>query len=112
MRENTTSDRKIVRTAPVEVSPISSLPPGLDEGNYRIFGVDDENSGSVELLDSGEIIDERTAGTGLATPTNISIKSQTFRTAPDGTTVVDVVVSVGEVADATNYELRVAATNA
>lgn len=104
MADKTISDKNVVRTAPVEVSPVSTLPPGLDEGQYRIsLGVEETE---LEFLDSPSA--EYEAGTGnlLDTPTDISIKSQTLRFAPDGSIVVDVVVSVGEVKGATNYELR------
>lgn len=108
MAEKTTSDKRIVRTSPVEVSVLSTLPPGLDEGNYRIADGDEENAEELILLDSPPA--EYAPGTGnlLDTPTEISIKSQTFRFAPDGSLVVDVVVSIGEVKGATNYELRTA----
>ncbi len=106
MADKTTSDKRIVRTAPVEVSVLSTLPPGLDEGKYRIAVEDDSNEEEVILLEVPPgAWDEGTTNL-LDPPTEISIKSQTFRFAPDGSMVVDVVVSVGEVKGATNYELR------
>lgn len=106
MLDKTVSNKRVVKTAPVEVSPLSTLPPGLDEGQYRVSVGDDETVDGGILLDAPPA--EYAPGTGnlLDTPTDISIKSQTLRFAPDGSLVVDVVVSIGEVKGATNYELR------
>lgn len=106
MADRTVSDKRVVKTSPVEISPISALPPGLDEGRYRTAMDDDATIDAPIFLDSPAA--EYAPGTGnlLDTPTDISIKSQTLRFAPDGTLVVDVVVSIGEVKGATNYELR------
>lgn len=54
--------------------------------------------------DEGGVVD--TPGT-LQTPQTISVVSQTVRITADGTTVVDVVLAVEDIAGATNYEVRV-----
>lgn len=110
MADKTTSDKRIVKTAPVEVSVLSTLPPGLDEGRYRIAGEEDLNESGIRLDSPPATYDDPPVydGNRLPTPTEISIKSQTFRFAPDGSVVVDVVVTVGEVKGATRYELRTA----
>lgn len=106
MANKSVSDKRVVKTAPVEVSVISTLPPGLDEGQYRTYLDDDNGADDPVFLDAPPAEYGPGEGNLLDTPTEISIKSQTLRFAPDGSLVVDVVVSVSEVKGATNYELR------
>lgn len=119
--ENT--DKKIIKTSEFEVSPFSTLPPGLDEGKYTGSKAEVENSAELEDFD---ILDENSSNVqesiyvedageegvanpvfALATPANITIKSQTVRTAADGKAVVDVVISVPNVKGAADYDVRI-----
>ena len=82
---------------------VSSLPDGaggIADMNTDIDIQDDTLSDDNSLLDDDINDDE------LATPGTYVIISQTVRTAPDGTQVVDVVIDVEEVEGAEKYEVR------
>jgi len=104
MADKTISSKSVVKTAPVEVTPLSTLPPGLDEGQYVLID-GTESEVLVTELDMPPIVEA--GGTTLDTPENVFIKSQTLRFFPDGTFVVDVVVSFDEVKGAEDYDVRI-----
>jgi hypothetical protein len=59
------------------------------------------------LNDDDSLLDEDSDDEELAVPGTYVIVSQTVRTAPDGTQVVDVVIDVEEVDGAEKYEVRI-----
>lgn len=59
------------------------------------------------LADDDSQLDEDSEHDELDVPGYLSVVSQTIRTGPDGNMVVDVVIDVGEVPGAVNYEVRV-----
>lgn len=59
------------------------------------------------LSDDDSEINEDESGDVLDPPGTFEIISQTVRTAPDGTQVVDVVIDVEEVEGATDYQVHV-----
>lgn len=63
---------------------------------------DDEVSGEYEY----DFSEEDEVDDGLLTVSAMNVISQTFRTAPDGTQVVDVVIEVSDIDGATKYEVR------
>lgn len=67
----------------------------------------DINIQDETLDDEDSQIDEDEAGDILDVPGTYVIVSQTVRTAPDGTQVVDVVIDVEEVEGAEKYEVRI-----
>lgn len=77
--------------------PDDEVPPDLFNSEEWDEGLDDEDS----EIDDDQIDEE------LDVPGSFEIISQTIRTAPDGTQVVDVVVDVEEVEGAVNYEVRI-----
>lgn len=93
------SDRKIVQTR------------DRGEGEYRILPIEvidfDETSGRTvvdvpeEEETSGEEEDE------IGTVRNIQIESQTVKIQPDGSAVIDVVVSFDTASGADEHELRI-----
>jgi len=117
VNNKTTSDKKIVKTSPIEVSPVSTLPPGLDEGKYR--GADlleTGEGGEVEVSGSGE--DENDLppevkipiepGSNLDYPKNIFLKEQRFWFGDAGIPFVDATIGADNVKGATGYEVRFA----
>lgn len=103
MADKTISGKSVVKTAPVEVSPISTLPPGLDEGKY-VVNDGTESEVLYTELDMPPVVE--TGGTTLDVPQNVFIKSQTLRFNPDGSITVDVVVGFDEVKGALDYDVR------
>lgn len=104
------TDKKVVKTSPVEVSPISTLPQSLDEGQYvpgeRI------NAGDTEAFEfatpaTSDVIGDNPDRTYLPAPRILGIKSQRIRHV-DGVPVVDVVLDVEDVDGATHYQVRTA----
>jgi|SRR6478609_20028 len=59
------------------------------------------------LNDDDSLLDEDSDDTELEVPGTYVILSQTVRTAPDGTQVVDVVIDVEEIEGAEKYEVRI-----
>lgn len=111
MIDKTTSDKNVVKTAPVEVSPLSTLPPGLDEGRYRVANSDGTGEGGGPDFINLDLNPNTGTTHLLDTPESVFIKSQTLRYGPDGKLVTDVVVTVADVKGATNYEIRTALVN-
>lgn len=62
---------------------------------------------SETLDDDDSAIDEDESGDGLDVPGTFEIISQTVRTAPDGSQVIDIVIDVEEVENAVKYEVRI-----
>lgn len=76
-----------------------------DQDNNELFG-DEDVEGELleedyEQSDESDEVDD-----GVGVPQNMTIVSQTFRTAPDGRQVVDVVIEVDNIDDAVRYEVR------
>ena len=59
------------------------------------------------LIDEESELDEEFVGDELDVPGTFEIVSQTVRTGPDGSQVVDIVIDVEEVEGAVKYEVRV-----
>lgn len=59
------------------------------------------------LIDEESELNEEEVGDELAVPGTFEIISQTVRTAPDGSQVVDIVIDVEEVEGAVKYEVRI-----
>lgn len=59
------------------------------------------------LIDEESELDEEEVGDELGVPGTFEVISQTLRTAPDGTQVVDVVVDVEDIEGAVKYEVRI-----
>lgn len=59
------------------------------------------------LIDEDSELDEEYVGDELDVPGTFEIVSQTVRTGPDGSQVVDIVIDVEEVEGAVKYEVRV-----
>lgn len=69
----------------------------------------DLGSGTDGSTESGDIVDSPNQPPSLpATPALISIKSQTVKIKPDGTSTVDVVLEVEDIVGVTDYEVRIA----
>lgn len=93
------SDRQIVNTETLEDFPIQrALPSGIG-GSYR------------DVLREIEEVDEIGGGgdgeNDLPPPNDIKVKSQTIRFTPEGTQVIDVVLTWEEIPGATNYEVKI-----
>lgn len=122
-------DKDVIKTRPITVSPLFTLPKDLDEGSVRRADLVDDDGNNIydaDFLDAGgdpnESPTETTPkgpdnrGHGVVDPrpvtapvgTAITIKSQTIRQKEDGTTVVDVVFEFADVKGATGYEVRLA----
>lgn len=59
------------------------------------------------LIDEDSELDEEEVGDELDVPGTFEIISQTVRTGPDGSQVVDIVIDVEEVEGAVKYEVRI-----
>ncbi len=59
------------------------------------------------LDDIDSSLDEESVNDDIEAPDEITIISQTTRTAPDGRQVVDVVIDVSDVEGAMNYDVRI-----
>lgn len=72
----------------------------------ELFGEDEYSE--EELTDEWEQSSDESdeLDDALGVPNNMTVISQTFRTAPDGRQVVDVVIEVDEIVDAVRYEVR------
>jgi hypothetical protein len=119
-------DKDVIKTRPITVSPLFTLPKDLDEGSVRRADLADD----ADVVDFGDGFDDEGGNPDDAatapTPTGndrghgeldprpvispgvITVKSQTLRQAEDGTTVVDVVFEFEDVPGATGYEVRLA----
>jgi hypothetical protein len=116
-------DTQIIKTPEVVIDPrfffvpddVAGVRPATTEDLIPNDPENDYESGidyDADLLidEGGELpVDPGTTDTPgtLQTPQTITVVSQTVRITSDGTTVVDVVLGVQDVAGATNYEVRV-----
>lgn len=66
----------------------------------------DESSLPPEVINGGDVIVEYT----IDPPTEFSVDSQTVKLSGDGSQTVDVVINIGDVPGAVEYELRIATT--
>lgn len=121
-------DKDVIKTRPITVSPLFTLPMDLDEGSVRRAELADDDDNVLvidgDFEDTGGNPDAATDPTGsesggnrghgeldprpVVSPGVITVKSQTLRQAEDGTTVVDVVFEFEDVPGATGYEVRLA----
>lgn len=85
----------------VRVKTLPDTQDELPDPNADIDPQDDTYSDEDSELDDDVNDDE------LGVPSSFVIISQTVRTAPDGSQVVDVVIDVEEIPGASNYEFRV-----
>lgn len=83
---------------------VSTLPDVTDEVGEPDADIDVQED---TLNDDDSQIDEDEIDDELGVPGTFSIISQTVRTAPDGTQVVDIVIDVEEVEGAVKYEVRI-----
>lgn len=67
----------------------------------------DINEQFETLIDEESELDEEEVGDELDVPGTFEIISQTVRTGPDGSQVVDIVIDVEEVEGAVKYEVRI-----
>lgn len=126
-------DTDIIRTPEVTVDPRLFVPDGVIDLSVRSSEIDSDNP--TPTADNGETSDDAAdssadTGTGdggdavytpptndtpaesgeidmLPTPQTIEIVSQTIRIAPDGSSLVDVVIKVEDIPGVTNYDVRV-----
>lgn len=127
-------DTDIIRTPEVTLDPRLFIPDGVIDIGVKSTEIDPDNP--TPTADTGETSDDATdsnseVGTGdggevvyepptnddipteggesdmLPTPQFIEIVSQTIRIAPDGSSMVDVVINVEDIPGVTNYDVRV-----
>lgn len=105
------------------IDPLFAIPEGAEdefvfsrEGTDVEFGdgtegIDfDDSFDSAETLESDYDYDDGDGDeyqTPLATPENIQVVSQVIRRAPGGQQVVDVIIQVDDVEEATDYEVQI-----
>lgn len=117
MVEKSISSKRIVRTAPVEVSVVSTLPPGLDEGTYRVSDlIEDLSTDSFEVsflpvvpdndggLDGGNVLPD--SDVSLPIPQNIRVKSERIWETETGFTFIDVTLEADVSAGTHAVEVR------
>lgn len=111
-------DKQVIKTNPVFVDPMFALPKDLDEGEYGFGGSDRpefERRVEVGVGPDGGTQPVRDAplpppsGYLGDAPSDLRVKSQTFKFSPDGSYVVDVILEFSDVIGASSYEVRVAA---
>jgi hypothetical protein len=96
-----------------EFDPNLPIPIGLKNAREKgaVSGPGDPNADiniQYDTLDDDDSeLDEDYVEDELGVPGVFTIVSQTVRTAPDGTQVIDVVVDVEDIDGAESYELRV-----
>lgn len=126
-------DTDIIRTPEVNLDPRLFVPDGVIDLGVKSSeidpdlptpNVDDEDisEGSTPSTDTGsgdggdvvyqpptnsDIPAESGTTDMLPTPQTITIISQTIRIAPDGSSLVDVVIEVEDIPGVTNYDVRV-----
>lgn len=66
-----------------------------------------EDAADTIALEDATTIEDVAAALGIETPQSLTIVSQEVRVAPDGRSLVDIVLDVEDVPGASNYELRV-----
>lgn len=127
-------DTDIIRTPEVNLDPRLFVPDGVIDIGTKSTEIDSDNP--TPTSDTGETSDDAVdsstgSGTGdggdvvyelptnddipvesgetdaLPTPQFIEIVSQTIRIAPDGSSLVDVVINVEDIPGVTNYDVRV-----
>lgn len=84
-----------------------------DVEGYSVKDIGDEENSVLDLdVVSDDESDLVESGVGdindLPTPENITIVSQTIRTSPDGSKVVDVVLSVDDMDEEVQFDVRLA----
>lgn len=127
-------DTDIIRTPGVNLDPRLFIPDGVIDIGVKSNEIDPDNptptsdngDTDVDTVDGGsadtgtgdggdvvyepptnDIPVESGAEETLPTPQFIEIVSQTIRIAPDGSTLVDVVIDVEDIPGVTNYDVRV-----
>lgn len=105
----------------IMVSPGTYIPPelrgvigvlertGADPNASDIYLGESDNAIGFSIVDD----DSSTVDEGDATldaPTTLDIISQSVRTMPDGTQVVDIIINIGDVIGAQSYEIRLVKT--
>jgi hypothetical protein len=109
MAESQISSTQIVQRPDVYIEPgtgPSIVPFRVESGNDE-FGILSIENEPGELDDfTPPMGDADGSGSGLQPPDYFQVISQTARIAPDGTTVMDLIVEIGDVLGATGYELR------
>lgn len=127
-------DTDIIRTPEVAIDPRLFIPDGVIDIGVKSSEIDPDNP--TPTADNGETSEDTvdsptdTVGTGdgtdvvytpptndvpvesgeldmLPTPQSIVIVSQTIRIAPDGSSLVDVVIDVEDIPGVSNYDVRV-----
>jgi hypothetical protein len=125
-------DTDIIRTPEVNLDPRLFIPDGVIDIGVKSSGIDPENptdtpsATSAEAIEGVEVDDSGTTDDGevhydepsnlpvesgdeedkLPTPQYIEIVSQTIRIAPDGSSLVDVVINVEDIPGISNYDVR------
>lgn len=94
--------------APVELKNVN-VTTTVQEGTVVESGENDvELDIQLETLDDeGSELDENASNDILEPPGSFEILSQTVRTGPDGTQVIDIVIEVEDMPGATDYDVRV-----
>lgn len=96
--------------------PQLQIPEGLvgakhgtvdDERNTSSLDVLPEDEDFFPLTDDDDSNEDLEGEDFLEVPNELVILSQTVRTAPDGTQIVDVVIDVEETSGAADYQVRV-----
>lgn len=126
-------DTDIIRTPEVTLDPRLFIPDGVIDIGVRSTEIDPDTP--TPTTDDSDAIDDGTTGstdtgsgdggvvydppTGvdipvesgesdkLPTPQTVTIISQTIRIAPDGSSLVDVVIEVEDIPGVTNYDVRI-----
>lgn len=118
------SDKVIIKTPPLKISHVNTLPPGLDEGGYDTEGTDVGSSvygGGLANSSATDVPTLEPPRPGafvpvldvpgdffLVAPIEITVKSQKINVAADGTYTVDVTLAFPDTPNATRYEVRFA----
>lgn len=127
-------DTDIIQTPPVTLDPRLFVPDGVIDIGVKSTEIDPDNP-TANPLDDEEITENGSGtdvGTGddggdspvytpptndvpaengesdaLPVPQSINIVSQTIRIAPDGSSLVDVVIEIDDIPGVTNFDVRV-----
>ncbi len=102
------------RTKDIYVDPMFYVPPGVEFKTKKEVpgGTEPEDPDNLDAFTGapGDIGGaDPGPGGALATPTTFTVVEQIVRITTNGQAVVDLVVEVGDVPGATNYEFRVTA---
>lgn len=111
----TISGDNVTKKAEIEIDPRFNIPPGVVDMRYKETDApsDSVSSGAPESGipgGSGEPFPTETPGrvSDLPIPNSITVVEQIIKTAPDGTTLVDVIIEVEDSnAFVTQYDVRV-----